>query len=234
MLVSKPFLIFAWEVALFFVTAILESLWRCRYILGLQICGFLGFAYMADLRAVIFYNRGGISTPAIEMVDLCALGDCIQIPKNCENQFWNHKDEYLTENDIFWLAQTIYHEARSESYWGQVAAAYTVINRCKDYYGFCRGGVKKVVFEVVNGSRAYSFTEAIGKVRSKPQWDNAVKVARMVGKGELPDPSLGAKFYYNPQKVSSVFHENLTSKGYTGFKVTENDQHKFQTNKCSF
>jgi N-acetylmuramoyl-L-alanine amidase len=102
------------------------------------------------------------------------------------------------------LATTIYGEARGESMRGQIAVAWTVLNRA----------VSKKICDVVLAPMQYSvyndnpeLREAATSLRIAPKqnnvidkisWKQATQLAMAVLRREIPDPTDGATHYLNP------------------------------------
>mgnify|MGYP000906751810 CR=1 FL=1 len=98
-----------------------------------------------------------------------------------------------SQDDLYWLARTVYGEARGEPYAGQVAVAAVVLNRVQS--GRFPNTIKGVVFEPL------AFTAvADGQIYLTPN-ATAIKAAREALIGS--DPSGGALYYWNPAKATS-------------------------------
>jgi spore germination cell wall hydrolase CwlJ-like protein len=108
---------------------------------------------------------------------------------------------------------TIYGEARSESEKGQVAVAYTVLNRAVNK-SLCQVALAPKQYSVFNNNpelRAAATSLHINpkqrNVIDKNSWDQALKVARMVMQKAVKDPTNGATHY--------IADRVMKAKGYT-------------------
>lgn len=115
-------------------------------------------------------------------------------------------DVSIPPQDMVCMARNIYHEARGESRIGQLAVGYVTLNRVgKDGFG-------ETVCEVVYQDSQFSWTD------DQPDaifddWDaytDAMQVAATVFRKTEPDPSLGATYYYNPDKASPSWGRQFT------------------------
>lgn len=111
------------------------------------------------------------------------------------------------------LAVTIYGEARSESEKGQVAVAYTVLNRAVNK-SLCQVALAPKQYSVFNNN--HELRAAATSLHLQPKqrnvidqnsWDQALRVARMVVKKTVKDPTNGATHY--------IADRVMKSKGYT-------------------
>ena len=130
------------------------------------------------------------------------------------------------------LATMIYGEARGEAEHGQVAVAYTAMNRA----------AKKTVCAVVLAPKQYSIFNDNPALRAaamslhvepkqkniidNASWEKAVRVAEKVMRRQVPDPTKGSTHYLAPAVMAS--------KGYTYPKWSKEyslvaviDNHKF-------
>lgn len=108
------------------------------------------------------------------------------------------------------LATMIYGEARGEAEQGQVAVAYTAVNRA----------AKKTVCAVVLAPKQYSVFNDNPALRAaamslhvepkqkniidKASWEKAVRVAEKVIRRQVPDPTKGATHYLAPTLMESA------------------------------
>ena len=98
-----------------------------------------------------------------------------------------------SQDDLYWLARTVYGEARGEPYMGQVAVAAVILNRV-DSLKF-PNTIKGVIFQPL------AFTAvADGQIYLQPN-ATAIKAARAALNGQ--DPTGGALYYWNPAKATS-------------------------------
>lgn len=110
----------------------------------------------------------------------------------------------ITEADIVWLARNIYHEARGEPRVGQAAVAQVVLNRVRsDQFPNTiaavvqQGGERPLYrcqFSWWCDSRSDTVCDCV-------MWYESRAVAEGVLRGNVPDPTGGATFYLNPEKV---------------------------------
>ena len=105
-------------------------------------------------------------------------------------EVFNHSDKtiYLTEEDVYLMAQIVYAESKGEPYEGKVAVASVILNRVLDPAFPLT--VKDVIFQ------PYAFSCVVdGKITVTPNQEcfNAVYEAI---KGN--DPTNEALFFYNP------------------------------------
>jgi spore germination cell wall hydrolase CwlJ-like protein len=111
------------------------------------------------------------------------------------------------------LAVTIYGEARSESEKGQVAVAYTVLNRAVNK-SLCQVALAPKQYSVFNNNPELRAAATSLHINPKQRnaidqnsWDQALKVARMVMQKAVKDPTNGATHY--------IADRVMKSKGYT-------------------
>ena len=119
---------------------------------------------------------------------------------------YNLKDEKC-------LATMIYGEARGEPQIGQVAVAYTAVNRAVD----------RTVCDVVLAPKQYSIfndnpalkTAALSlyiepkhkNIIDAEAWPRAVEVAQAVMRKKVPDPTKGATHYLAPEAMEALRYE---------------------------
>lgn len=99
------------------------------------------------------------------------------------------------------LATTVYGEARGESDKGQVAVAYTVVNRAKNKT-LCQVALANKQYSVFNNNpelRAAATSLHIDpkqkNIIDQKSWDNAVRIAQAVMQRSIMDPTAGATHY---------------------------------------
>ena len=130
------------------------------------------------------------------------------------------------------LAATIYGEARGESLQGQVAVAYTVVNRAVNKT-LCQVALANKQYSVFNNNpsmRAIALSKSIVPSFKNPidktSWDNAIKVSHMVLQKNVQDPTNGATHYYAPTLMAKMHYK--IPKWITKYKlVAVIDGHKF-------
>lgn len=106
---------------------------------------------------------------------------------------------YITQDDVFLMAQIVYAESRSEPYEGKVAVASVILNRVK------HPGFPKSVEGVIKQKGAFSCLKngEINVIPDKTSY-NAVLDAL---KGN--DPTNRAVFFYNPKISTSTWMKNI-------------------------
>lgn len=104
------------------------------------------------------------------------------------------------------LAEAIFFEGRGESRIGQIAIAYTIINR-RDSWKW-PDTVKEVVDEKRGKTCQFSYhceltiKEKIEKIENElVAWNSSLSVAYEVFNFSVPDVTNGADHYYNPKEV---------------------------------
>lgn len=101
----------------------------------------------------------------------------------------------VSKAEMFCLSKAVYHESRGEPIDGQVAVAHVILNRTKSYK--YPDSICKVVYQ------EHQFTDikyAKPNYNSK-EWKRAVEVSVYSAVGIIDDPTNGAMYYYNPDKV---------------------------------
>ena len=89
------------------------------------------------------------------------------------------------------MALNVYHEARGEPWWGQVAVAHVVMNRVAD------SRWEPSICAVIAKKSQFSWTSvASGAPKDTEALETAIKVARLVARGNYPDPTHGATHYH--------------------------------------
>lgn len=92
------------------------------------------------------------------------------------------------------LAQLVYAEARGEPFWGQVAVAAVALNRLQ------HPDFPKSISEIVFQPRQFEVV-ANGTIYQTPN-NLAYQAVREAFAGQ--DPTAGALFFWNPQKVAAT------------------------------
>lgn len=134
------------------------------------------------------------------------------------------------------LATMVYGEARSEPIRGQIAVAFTAINRAKNKT-ICQVVLKPKQYSIFNNNPALRM--AAQSLIVAPQqknsidnasWQQAIAVASAVLQAKVQDPTQGAQ-YYIADKVMRLkgYRYPKWSKEYT--MVVEIDNHKFYKQK---
>ena len=130
------------------------------------------------------------------------------------------------------LAVTIYGEARGESEWGQVAVAWTAINRAVKHR-ICSVVLAPKQYSAFNNNRVLR-AAAQSLILEPPQknkidnasWKMAVQIADSVLAKQVPDPTNGAQFYLSDKLMHlKHYHYPKWSREYT--MVVQIDNHKF-------
>ena len=102
------------------------------------------------------------------------------------------------------LATTIYGEARGESVKGQIAVAYTAVNRATNRR-ICQVVLAPKQYSVFNDNP--SLRKAAMSLKIVPRqkniidvisWKQATEIAEAILKKEIPDPTNGATHYFSP------------------------------------
>ena len=131
------------------------------------------------------------------------------------------------------LAVTIYGEARSEPEQGQIAVAYTILNRAAKHRTLCDVALAPKQYSVFNNNpklRAIAVSLHLipeqKNIIDQKSWDQAVKVAQMVSRKYIEDPTNGATHYLAAKVMKSKgYRYPRWSKEYKMVKEIEN--HKF-------
>ena len=143
-----------------------------------------------------------------------------------------NKVSKISAEDEKCLAVTIYGEARSEPEKGQIAVAYTVLNRAVNKT-LCQVVLSPKQYSVFNNNpalRAAAITVKLEpyqkNIIDQNSWDQSVKVARLVATGMVNDPTDGAT-HYLADKVMKLkgYRYPKWSKQYTVVAVI--NDHKF-------
>ncbi len=113
--------------------------------------------------------------------------------------------------DIKCLATMIYGEARGEKKVGQVAVAYSAVNRAKGTKSLCDVVLAPKQYSIFNDNpelraAALSPTLPVAKANKldKKSWDHAVMVAEEVVQKKVADPTNGATHYVAFKSLNTI------------------------------
>lgn len=131
------------------------------------------------------------------------------------------------------LAVTIYGEARSEPEQGQIAVAYTILNRAIKHRTLCDVALAPRQYSVFNNNpklRAIAVSLHLipeqKNIIDQKSWEQAVRVAQMVTRKYVEDPTNGATHYLAAKVMKSKgYHYPKWSREYKMVREIEN--HKF-------
>lgn len=120
------------------------------------------------------------------------------------------------------IAKAVYHEARGEPKIGQIAVAYSVINRRDD------PRFPSTSCGVVFQPKQYSHIDKAKFDLSSREWNRAVDVAANVYFKKVSDPTNGARWYYNPDKAKPYWRKYAEGNAVTigNHKFIENVRNK--------
>lgn len=107
-----------------------------------------------------------------------------------------------SNTDIECLARNVYHEARGEPLWGQIAVAQVTVNRVES------GGFQSSICRAVYAHRQFSWT--IGKpkkVKDIKAWEASVAVATAVLTKSVHLPDFKA-LYFHTKQVKPTWNRN--------------------------
>lgn len=107
-------------------------------------------------------------------------------------------------NEIMCLSAIIWGEARGEAPIGQVAAAYTAINRKAD------PNYPNNICKVLQQPNQYEFLSKVGMPTAK-QTAQFVPLAKAILEGRIDDPTWGAKWFHN-KNIKPIWSKNKTMK----------------------
>jgi spore germination cell wall hydrolase CwlJ-like protein len=107
-----------------------------------------------------------------------------------------------TNADIVCLAQNIYHEARGESFLGQLAVAQVTINRVLDVRW------KNTICAVVHSPHQFSWTAKPNKIKNSKAYRQALEIARGVVSGTLWIEGFTST-HYHATKVNPRWNRSL-------------------------
>lgn len=91
------------------------------------------------------------------------------------------------------LALNVYHEARNQSFDGQLAVAHVTLNRVDD------PRFPKTICRVVYQTKSFSWTINRGRLappREREAWERAMQVARLAIEDRDGDPTFGSTHYH--------------------------------------
>ena len=128
----------------------------------------------------------------------------------------------IAKKNINCLAKNIYHEARGESYLGQVAVAFVTMNRAQEkfYNDTCKTVYERKAF-------SWTFQKIDPIIRDQKSWAIAEEVATKVYRLELKDPTSGMTSYYNPKKVAKIYKAHKPSWALNVKKAINIGNHRF-------
>lgn len=112
-----------------------------------------------------------------------------------------------TDEDLQWLARTVWGEAASEPYEGQLAVAHVILNRVRDRKGQWPNTIREVVtqrrqFDVWDRANPrYLATSTAGP--HSPGWSLSQRAARDALEG-VADPTGGAFIYFNDRTATNT------------------------------
>jgi spore germination cell wall hydrolase CwlJ-like protein len=135
--------------------------------------------------------------------------------------------------DIKCLATMIYGEARGEKKVGQVAVAYSAVNRAKGTKTLCSVVLAPKQYSIFNDNpelRAAALSSTLPPARKekldKKSWDNAITVAEEVVQKKVADPIQGGTHYLAPKAMAAFGYKYPKwSEQYTLVAVIDN--HRF-------
>lgn len=118
----------------------------------------------------------------------------------------------IETEDLICLSQNVYHEARSEDYQGQLAVAYVTLNRVgkKDF--------SDSICEVVYAQSQFSWTNdgLSDHTEDRHAFVKAMRASIDAIRGSSPDPTLGATYFYNFNKVKPGWARAFTTSATIG------------------
>lgn len=109
---------------------------------------------------------------------------------------------YITDDDIYLMAQIVYAESRSEPYDGKVAVASVILNRLKS------PGFPKSVENVIKQKGAFSCLRN-GEIDIIP---DKISYQAVLDALKGKDPTNNAVFFYNPKIATSSWMKNISKK----------------------
>ena len=108
-------------------------------------------------------------------------------------------DTYVTEDEVYLMAQTVFAESRSESFEGKVAVASVILNRVKN------PNFPHTIEGVIKQKDAFSCVKN-NKINVIPD-ESCYAAVLSALKGN--DPTSKAVFYYNPKIATSTWMINV-------------------------
>lgn len=129
---------------------------------------------------------------------------------------YHEQESKFIAQEVYCLAENIYHEARGESIMEQAAVAWVTLNRVesRDY--------PDTICEVVMQPYQFSWTlnpELIAARRNPEAYEKAIRIANDVYSGRIQDPTWGATHYHT--------HEVSPKWSNSGYDVVRLDAHKY-------
>ena len=95
------------------------------------------------------------------------------------------------QHEVECLAKNIYHEARGESFYGQVAVALVTVNRVAS------GQFQNSICKVVYAEGQFSWTQNESKrVKESKAWSSAMKIATAVLNKTIEQPEFTALYFH--------------------------------------
>lgn len=112
---------------------------------------------------------------------------------------YNDNNIYVTNEDVYLMAQIVYAESRSEPYEGKVAVASVILNRLQS------PGFPKSIEGVIKQKNAFSclVNGQIDVIPDKASYDAVIEALN----GN--DPTNKAVFFYNPRIATSNWMKNI-------------------------
>lgn len=101
----------------------------------------------------------------------------------------------LSCDEHYWLALTIYHEARNQEVDGQIMVAEVVLNRVE------RDRWPDTICDVVKQPSQFSWTTKDVTPHEKDAWEEAKNLAEEILSGETETMATGATHFINPRIV---------------------------------
>jgi N-acetylmuramoyl-L-alanine amidase len=112
---------------------------------------------------------------------------------------------YVTDEDVYLMAQVVYAESCGEPYSGKVAVASVILNRTSD------SRFPKSISGVINQKNAFSCVKN-GKVVHNGTLDvvpNSASYTAVLDALKGKDPTYKAVFFYNPEISTSQWMRNI-------------------------
>ena len=137
------------------------------------------------------------STLASNMISLAILTALAVMCLNAPKPVTAPKAPALSDAELFCLVQNIYHEARGESAWGQLAVAYVTLNRVKS--GIYPASICGVVYQL--HQFAWTGDRLSDQMPDLKALSRSVDVALAAWRGTGPNPIGKALHFYAHHKV---------------------------------
>jgi len=102
------------------------------------------------------------------------------------------------EKELYWLALTVWMEARGESFLGQLAVAWVIMNR-KQNNSVADTVLRKLQFSCWNADSVTRANVDIAEIDLA--WTDCFKAAAAAYFQLLPDPTNAATHYLNPKSL---------------------------------